>query len=89
MYMNLPCGFEIKIFKWFIVPAILLFLLIGAYSCDSRARQCSELCEERGYVEYDIYPGRYGERTSCVLRGKIRSDGTVDKSAKETIYLTK
>ena len=87
--MNLPCKFEMSLFKWLVVPAIICFLLIGLYSCDSRARRCRELCKEKGYEKYEIYPGRLGERSSCVFRGKILPDGTIKKSAKETIYLSK
>lgn len=73
--------------KWIIFPLVILVILCWAYASESYKRQCKRLCREKGYQEWSIFPGRNGERTSCVLSGKILSDGTVDKDARETIYL--
>jgi len=74
--------------KWIFLPLFAGALLIAFGGVQLNQWKCSREAKRQGYLEGSyIPPNRVGIGEACVCQKKMRSDGTVDSSARLVIDL--
>lgn len=48
-----PVGFEIFIFKWIFLPALLASVIFNLWSVSSGANNCKSVCKEKGFMRHE------------------------------------